>query len=116
MENSQVLQLEMWSLAQAKLYLSVDTETQVVIAAEVSLNMISKTNNEVLPALQNPLWHKIKLACPDDAYDPNGCHELLQKIGQCHPNAEKERTVMSEGASPQLDNAPHSKSVYLNSG
>ena len=62
-----------------KLHLAVDARTHEVIAAELSLSCVG--DNEVLPALLNPLRRKIFHVSADGAYDTKECHAVLRKKG-----------------------------------
>lgn len=60
-----------------KLHLAVDSETHDIIAAQMSLESVG--DNQVLPALLNPLRRKLNQVSADGAYDTKDCHQLLKQ-------------------------------------
>ncbi len=60
-----------------KLHLAVDSDTHDIIAAQMSLESVG--DNQVLPALLNPLRRKVNQVSADGAYDTKDCYQLLAK-------------------------------------
>ena len=60
-----------------KLHLTIDAATHDIIGAQVSLEKVA--DNEVLPALLNPLRRRVRQVSADGAYDTKACHRLLLK-------------------------------------
>lgn len=60
-----------------KLHLAVDSATHEVIAAQMSVENVG--DNQVLPALLNPLRRTKSQVSADGAYDTRACHQLIQK-------------------------------------
>lgn len=60
-----------------KLHLAVDSDTHEIISAQMSLESVG--DNQVLPALLNPLRRKVKQVSADGAYDTKDCYKLLAK-------------------------------------
>lgn len=60
-----------------KLHLAVDSATHEVIAAQMSVESVG--DNQVLPALLNPLRRKLGQVSADGAYDTKACHHLLNQ-------------------------------------
>lgn len=62
-----------------KLHLAVDSATQDIVAAEVSLENVHDA--EVLPTLLNPLRRKLGHVYADGAYDSKASHQLISRKG-----------------------------------
>ncbi len=60
-----------------KLHLAIDAATHEIIDAQVSLETVA--DNEVLPALLNPLRRKFRQVSADGAYNTKACHKLLRQ-------------------------------------
>lgn len=60
-----------------KLHLAVDSDTHDIIAAQMSLESVG--DNQVLPALLNPLRRKIRQVSADGAYDTKAFRQLVKK-------------------------------------
>ncbi|MFA0201470.1 transposase, partial [Vibrio atlanticus] len=62
-----------------KLHIAVDTSTYEVIAAELSLSMV--TDGEVLPNLLKQTRRSLLEVSGDDAYDTRACHAAIKIKG-----------------------------------